>query len=83
MHQQIIDGTDDPPEKGVQGTDETVKIETVIRIIPKPHVEPDDEDIACDQLDDRHGSNHDQQNQDLRPPAVRIHIRKCNKGHHI
>ena len=81
VYDEIVDRTDDPPEEGVQRTDDPMEVEPVVRVVPEPHVQSDDEDVACDQFDHRHGGYHDQQYQDLCSPALRIHARKGDKGH--
>ena len=81
MHDQIVDRADDTPEEGIQRTDDPVEIESVVRVIPKPHIQPDDEDVAGDQFDHCHGGNHDQEYQDFRSPTFRIHAGKCDKCH--
>ena len=83
VHDEIIDRADDAPEKGVQRADNATEVEPVIRVIPEPHIQLEDEDISCDQLDNGHDQYHQQQYQNLCAPALRIHARKCDEGHHI
>ena len=83
VYQQIVDRTDQTPEEGIKRTDDTAVVETVVRVIPQPDVQLQDEDISGDQLEQGHYSDHDQQDQGFRTPSFRIHPRKCDEGHQI
>ena len=34
VHDQVVDRTNDPPEKSIQRADDPMKIETVVRVVP-------------------------------------------------
>ena len=79
MYKQIIDRTDQPPEKCIERANDPFIVKSVIRIIPKTDIHPYDKYPACNKLNHSHYGGHYKEHEDLGPETVRIHARKGDK----